>query len=46
MLRCANLRFALFDDERHTEAQHDAYNPLETEQLVILCSLGFPRPLQ
>lgn len=29
MLRRFNLRFALFDDERYTEAQHDAYNPFE-----------------
>lgn len=42
MLRRFNLRFALFDDERYTEAQHDAYNPFETEQLVI-CSLDFAR---
>ncbi|MFP1463744.1 hypothetical protein ACLB1E_33095 [Escherichia coli] len=28
MLRRFNLRFALFDDERYAEAQHDAYNPL------------------
>lgn len=37
MLRRFNLRFSLFDDERYAEAQHDAYNPFETEQLVI-CS--------
>lgn len=42
MLRRFNLRFALFDDERYAEAQHDAYNPFETEQLVI-CSLDFAR---
>lgn len=40
MLRRFNLRFALFDDERYAEAQHDAENPFETEQLVI-CSLDF-----
>ncbi|MDU3056235.1 MAG: RNA polymerase-associated protein RapA, partial [Escherichia coli] len=32
----------LFDDERYAEAQHDAYNPFDTEQLVI-CSLDFAR---
>lgn len=37
MLRRFNLRFSLFDDERYAEAQHDADNPFETEQLVI-CS--------
>ena len=42
MLRRFNLRFSLFDDERYAEAQHDAYNPFETEQLVI-CSLDFVR---
>ena len=42
MLRRFNLRFALFDDERYAEAQHDAYNPFETEQLVI-SSLDFAR---
>ncbi len=42
MLRRFNLRFALFDDERYAEAQHDAYNPFDTEQLVI-CSLDFAR---
>ncbi|MBE8421159.1 DEAD/DEAH box helicase family protein, partial [Leptospira interrogans serovar Pomona] len=42
MLRRFNLRFALFDDERYPEAQHDAYNPFETEQLVIF-SLDFAR---
>jgi hypothetical protein len=42
MLRRFNLRFALFDDERYAEAQHDADNPFETEQLVI-CSLDFVR---
>lgn len=41
MLRRFNLRFALFDDERYAEAQHDAYNPFDTEQLVI-CSLDLP----
>ena len=42
MLRRFNLRFALFDDERYAEAQHDALNPFDTEQLVI-CSLDFTR---
>lgn len=42
MLRRFNLRFALFDDERYAEAQHDALNPFDTEQLVI-CSLDFAR---
>ncbi|XNM58287.1 hypothetical protein ACLK1S_00385 [Escherichia coli] len=42
MLRRFNLRFALFDDERYAEAQHDAYNPFDAEQLVI-CSLDFAR---
>jgi len=42
MLRRFNLRFALFDDERYTEARHDADNPFDTEQLVI-CSLDFVR---
>lgn len=42
MLRRFSLRFALFDDERYAEAQHDAYNPFDTEQLVI-CSLDFAR---
>lgn len=42
MLRRFNLRFALFDDERYAEAQHDSDNPFETEQLVI-CSLDFVR---
>ncbi|SUB73292.1 RNA polymerase-associated protein rapA [Pluralibacter gergoviae] len=42
MLRRFNLRFALFDDERYAEAQHDATNPFETEQLII-CSLDFVR---
>ncbi|MBB3322475.1 RNA polymerase-associated protein RapA [Atlantibacter sp. RC6] len=42
MLRRFNLRFALFDDARYAEAQHDADNPFETEQLVI-CSLDFVR---
>lgn len=42
MLRRFNLRFALFDDERYTEAQHDSDNPFETEQLII-CSLDFVR---
>jgi ATP-dependent helicase HepA len=42
MLRRFNLRFSLFDDERYAEAQHDADNPFETEQLVI-CSLDFVR---
>ena len=42
MLRRFNLRFSLFDDERYAEAQHEADNPFETEQLVI-CSLDFVR---
>ncbi|MFB5744353.1 RNA polymerase-associated protein RapA [Cedecea sp. S5-13] len=42
MLRRFNLRFALFDDERYAEAQHDSSNPFDTEQLVI-CSLDFVR---
>lgn len=42
MLRRFNLRFALFDDERYTEALHDSTNPFDTEQLVI-CSLDFVR---
>lgn len=42
MLRRFNLRFALFDDERYAEAQHDSDNPFDTEQLVI-CSLDFVR---
>lgn len=42
MLRRFNLRFALFDDERYSEARHDADNPFDTEQLVI-CSLEFVR---
>ena len=32
----------IVDDERYAEAQHDADNPFETEQLVI-CSLDFVR---
>ncbi|WP_345830471.1 RNA polymerase-associated protein RapA [Erwinia sp. HDF1-3R] len=42
MLRRFNLRFALFDDERYTQAQQDSDNAFETEQLVI-CSLDFVR---
>ncbi len=42
MLRRFNLRFALFDDERYNEAQHDSTNPFDTEQLII-CSLDFMR---
>ncbi|MFS2222978.1 RNA polymerase-associated protein RapA [Pantoea sp. B65] len=42
MLRRFNLRFALFDDDRYAEAQHDSDNPFDTEQLVI-CSLDFVR---
>ncbi|MGV3345045.1 RNA polymerase-associated protein RapA [Enterobacteriaceae bacterium LUAb1] len=42
MLRRFNLRFALFDDERYTEARHDSNNPFDTEQLII-CSLDFVR---
>ncbi|CAK9886072.1 MAG: RNA polymerase-associated protein RapA [Candidatus Erwinia impunctatus] len=40
MLRRFNLRFSLFDDERYRNAQLDATNAFETEQLVI-CSLDF-----
>ncbi|NIF22471.1 RNA polymerase-associated protein RapA [Candidatus Pantoea multigeneris] len=42
MLRRFNLRFALFDDDRYAEAQHDSTNPFDTEQLII-CSLDFVR---
>lgn len=42
MLRRFNLHFALFDDERYTEALHESDNPFDTEQLV-LCSLDFVR---
>ena len=42
MLRRFNLRFALFDDDRYAEAQHDSDNPFETEQMII-CSLDFVR---
>ncbi len=40
MLRRFNLRFAIFDEERLTEAGNDGGNPFETEQLVLL-SLDF-----
>lgn len=40
MLRRFNLRFAIFDEERCQQAQLDAHNPFETEQLV-LCSMEF-----
>lgn len=40
MLRRFNLRFAIFDEERCQQAQLDAENPFDTEQLV-LCSLEF-----
>lgn len=40
MLRRFNLRFAIFDEERCQQAQLDAENPFETEQLV-LCSMEF-----
>jgi ATP-dependent helicase HepA len=40
MLRRFNLKFAIFDDERLTEAAADGGNPFETEQLVLL-SLDF-----
>ena len=40
MLRRFNLKFAIFDDERLTEATADGGNPFETEQLVLL-SLDF-----
>ena len=42
MLRRFNLRFALFDDDRYSEAQHDSDNAFDTEQLII-CSLDFVR---
>lgn len=42
MLRRFNLRFALFDDARYTEAQLDSDNPFDTEQMII-CSLDFVR---
>ena len=42
MLRRFSLHFALFDEERCVEAQHDTDNPFETEQLV-LCSLDWLR---
>lgn len=40
MLRRFNLKFAIFDEERVTEAIADGGNPFETEQLV-LTSLEF-----
>lgn len=40
MLRRFNLRFSIFDEERCQQAQLDADNPFDTEQLV-LCSLEF-----
>lgn len=40
MLRRFNLRFAIFDEERCQQAQLDADNPFDTEQLV-LCSMEF-----
>lgn len=40
MLRRFNLHFALFDDERYTEAALQSENPFDSEQLVI-CSLNF-----
>lgn len=40
MLRRFNLKFAIFDEERVTEAINDGGNPFETEQLV-LTSLEF-----
>lgn len=40
MLRRFNLKFAIFDDERCTEAYADAANPFDTEQFII-CSLEF-----
>ncbi len=42
MLLRFNLRFALFDDDRYAEAQHDSENAFKTEQLII-CSLDFVR---
>ena len=40
MLRRFNLKFAIFDEERCTEAKADGGNPFESEQLV-LTSLEF-----
>lgn len=40
MLRRFNLKFAIFDEERCQQAQLDADNPFDTEQLV-LCSMEF-----
>lgn len=40
MLRRFNLKFAIFDNERCTEAYADSANPFDTEQLV-LTSLEF-----
>ncbi len=40
MWRRFNLRFSIFDEERCQQAQLDADNPFDTEQLV-LCSLEF-----
>lgn len=40
MLRRFNLRFSVFDEERCEQAQADADNPFDTEQLVM-CSLEF-----
>ncbi|MDX3774969.1 RNA polymerase-associated protein RapA [Chromatiaceae bacterium AAb-1] len=40
MLRRFNLHFAVFDEERCEQAQADAENPFDTEQLVM-CSLEF-----
>lgn len=36
MLRRFNLRFAIFDEERITEAGNDGGNPFESEQLVLM----------
>lgn len=36
MLRRFNLKFAIFDEERITEAANDGGNPFETEQLVLI----------
>ncbi|OOF28101.1 RNA polymerase-associated protein RapA [Salinivibrio sp. IB872] len=42
MMRRFNLHFSIFDEERCVEALADAYNPFDTQQLV-LCSLEFLR---
>lgn len=40
MLRRFNLHFSIFDEERCIELVNEAFNPFDTEQLV-LCSLDF-----